>query len=198
MEKTYRRTNVLWDRFKLNWTGITEQLQFLLYLQVFRTAGFCSPSTFPINVFLIYPNSKTKQNLSLQKETEVILMQQLLVSHLSVQLPMLFHCKFKVIFKNDLNYVDGQRYWQQGCFLLFSESKLLLFPAPPWLDSQKSTETRQTTLSDYCHSLVNLPPHISRCTHLTGFFTVRPEDENPPSPNMSVLNTHPSVIIIKK
>ncbi|XP_029703701.1 neutrophil cytosol factor 1 isoform X2 [Takifugu rubripes] len=56
--------------------------------------------------------------------------------------------------------------------------------APPWLDSQKSTETRQTTLSDYCHSLVNLPPHISRCTHLTGFFTVRPEDENPPSPNI--------------
>lgn len=41
--------------------GIAEQLQFLLYLQVFRTTGFCSPSTFPINVFLIYPNSETKK-----------------------------------------------------------------------------------------------------------------------------------------
>lgn len=176
--------------------GIAEYLQFLLYLQVFRTAGFCSPSTFPINVFLIYPKSKTKRNLSLQNEREVNLMQQLLVSRLLVQLLALFHCKSKVIFFNDLNYMDGQRYWWLGCLLLFSESKLLLFPAPPWVDSQKSTETRQTTLSDYCHSLVNLPPHISRCTQLTSFFTVRPEDENPPSPNMSVLNTYPSIIII--
>uniref|UniRef100_A0A3Q4BNB2 Uncharacterized protein n=1 Tax=Mola mola TaxID=94237 RepID=A0A3Q4BNB2_MOLML len=57
-------------------------------------------------------------------------------------------------------------------------------PAPRrWLDSQKSTETRKSTLSDYCHSLVNLPPHISRCKHLSSFFTVRPEDENPPAPN---------------
>lgn len=79
---------------------------------------------------------------------------------------------------------------------LSSELKLLLSSAPPWLDSQKSTETRQTTLSDYCHSLVNLPPHISRCSHLTGFFQVRPEDENPPSPNMSVLQRLPSVVII--
>lgn len=81
-------------------------------------------------------------------------------------------------------------------FLLSSEEKLLLSPAPPWLDSQKSTETRQTTLSDYCHSLVNLPPHISRCTHLTSFFQVRPEDENPPAPNMSVPRLLPSLIII--
>uniref|UniRef100_H3CQE6 Neutrophil cytosolic factor 1 n=1 Tax=Tetraodon nigroviridis TaxID=99883 RepID=H3CQE6_TETNG len=55
--------------------------------------------------------------------------------------------------------------------------------APPWLDSQKSTETRQTSLSDYCQALVNLPPHISRCTHLTSLFKVRPEDENPAAPN---------------
>lgn len=52
-------------------------------------------------------------------------------------------------------------------------------PAPRWVDSQKSTETRQSTLADYCLSLVNLPPHISRCSLLTAFFKVRPEDENP-------------------
>ncbi|KAM9348749.1 neutrophil cytosol factor 1 [Symphorus nematophorus] len=56
-------------------------------------------------------------------------------------------------------------------------------PAPRWLDSQKSTETRQSTLAEYCHSLINLPPHISRCKHLSNFFKVRPEDENPPAPN---------------
>ncbi|XP_044078524.1 neutrophil cytosol factor 1 [Siniperca chuatsi] len=56
-------------------------------------------------------------------------------------------------------------------------------PAPRWLDSQKSTETRQSTLAEYCHSLINLPPHISRCKLLTTFFKVRPEDENPPAPN---------------
>ncbi|CAJ1063291.1 neutrophil cytosol factor 1 isoform X2 [Xyrichtys novacula] len=56
-------------------------------------------------------------------------------------------------------------------------------PAPRWLDSQKSTENRQSTLSEYCGSLTDLPPHISRCTLLTSFFKVRPEDENPPAPN---------------
>ncbi|XP_038563590.1 neutrophil cytosol factor 1 [Micropterus salmoides] len=56
-------------------------------------------------------------------------------------------------------------------------------PAPRWVDSQKSTETRQSTLAEYCHSLINLPPHISRCKHLTNFFKVRREDENPPAPN---------------
>lgn len=98
--------NVLWDIVKLKtvvkteeicaevWTGIDEHFQFLLYLQVFRIMGFCSPSTFPIDVFLIHPNSETKQNLLPQKEREVVLMQQLLVSHLSVQLLTLFHCKF--------------------------------------------------------------------------------------------------------
>ncbi|XP_034033590.1 neutrophil cytosol factor 1 [Thalassophryne amazonica] len=61
-------------------------------------------------------------------------------------------------------------------------------PAPRWVDSQKSTETRQSTLAEYCHSLVNLPPHISRCKHLSTFFRVRPEDENPPAPNLSKRN----------
>ncbi|XP_071362466.1 neutrophil cytosol factor 1 [Trachinotus anak] len=56
-------------------------------------------------------------------------------------------------------------------------------PAPRWVDSQKSTETRQSTLSDYCHSLINLPPHISRCKLLKTFFRVRPEDENPSATN---------------
>ncbi|XP_047462138.1 neutrophil cytosol factor 1 [Mugil cephalus] len=56
-------------------------------------------------------------------------------------------------------------------------------PAPRWVDSQKSREDRQITLAEYCQSLVNLPPHISRCKHLSNFFKVRPEDENPPAPN---------------
>ncbi|XP_072231717.1 neutrophil cytosol factor 1 [Leuresthes tenuis] len=56
-------------------------------------------------------------------------------------------------------------------------------PAPRWVDTQKSRESRKTTLAEYCHSLVNLSPHISRCKHLSGFFKVRPEDENPPAPN---------------
>ncbi|KAM6970054.1 neutrophil cytosol factor 1 [Aplochiton taeniatus] len=54
-------------------------------------------------------------------------------------------------------------------------------PAPRWLDSQKSTETRQGTLAEYCHALISLPPRISRCKLLCGFFRVRPEDENPPA-----------------
>uniref|UniRef100_A0A665TN74 Neutrophil cytosolic factor 1 n=1 Tax=Echeneis naucrates TaxID=173247 RepID=A0A665TN74_ECHNA len=57
-------------------------------------------------------------------------------------------------------------------------------PAPRWVDSEKSTVTRQSTLSDYCHSLINLPPHISRCKQLTIFFKVRPEDENPSALNI--------------
>nr|APM83140.1 neutrophil cytosol factor 1 [Epinephelus coioides] len=56
-------------------------------------------------------------------------------------------------------------------------------PAPRWLYSQKSPETRQSTLAEYFHSLINLPSHISRCKHLGSFLKVRPEDENPPAPN---------------
>ncbi|XP_017284655.1 neutrophil cytosol factor 1 [Kryptolebias marmoratus] len=56
-------------------------------------------------------------------------------------------------------------------------------PAPRWLDSEKSRENRKTTLAEYCQSLISLPAHISRCKHLSSFFKVRPEDENPPAPN---------------
>uniref|UniRef100_A0A1A7WLU3 Neutrophil cytosolic factor 1 n=2 Tax=Iconisemion striatum TaxID=60296 RepID=A0A1A7WLU3_9TELE len=56
-------------------------------------------------------------------------------------------------------------------------------PAPRWVDSQKSREDRKTTLAEYCQSLINLPAHISHCKHLSDFFKVRPEDENPPAPN---------------
>ncbi|XP_068436442.1 neutrophil cytosol factor 1 isoform X2 [Clinocottus analis] len=56
-------------------------------------------------------------------------------------------------------------------------------PAPRWLISQKSPETRQSTLAEYFHSLIELPPHISRCRQLGRFLKVRPEDENPPAPN---------------
>ncbi|XP_077596896.1 neutrophil cytosol factor 1 isoform X2 [Stigmatopora nigra] len=56
-------------------------------------------------------------------------------------------------------------------------------PAPRWVESQKSRENTQSTLSGYCQALVELPPHISRCRHLNLFFKVRPEDEKPPAPN---------------
>ncbi|XP_041865026.1 neutrophil cytosol factor 1 [Melanotaenia boesemani] len=56
-------------------------------------------------------------------------------------------------------------------------------PAPRWVDTEKSRHSRKTTLAEYCQFLVNLPPHISRCKHLSQFFKVRPEDENPPAPN---------------
>ncbi|KAL0994603.1 hypothetical protein UPYG_G00124720 [Umbra pygmaea] len=54
-------------------------------------------------------------------------------------------------------------------------------PAPKWLDNQKSTENRQSTLAEYCQSLINLPPKISRCQLVRSLFKVRPEDENPPA-----------------
>ncbi|XP_058857340.1 neutrophil cytosolic factor 1-like isoform X1 [Acipenser ruthenus] len=56
-------------------------------------------------------------------------------------------------------------------------------PAPKWFDNQKTTETRQGTLAEYCHSLINLPPKISRCQLLLSFYQVREEDENPPAPH---------------
>uniref|UniRef100_A0AAR2LZ50 Neutrophil cytosolic factor 1 n=1 Tax=Pygocentrus nattereri TaxID=42514 RepID=A0AAR2LZ50_PYGNA len=56
-------------------------------------------------------------------------------------------------------------------------------PAPKWLDSQRTTETRQGTLAEYCRSLLNLPPKISRCQLVRSFFKVRPEDETPPAPH---------------
>ncbi|XP_023675180.2 neutrophil cytosol factor 1 isoform X1 [Paramormyrops kingsleyae] len=54
-------------------------------------------------------------------------------------------------------------------------------PAPKWFDNQKSTESRQGTLAEYCQAVINLPPKISRCQLLYDFFHVRPDDEVPPS-----------------
>lgn len=59
---------------------------------------------------------------------------------------------------------------------------LVFSSAPKWLDSQRSTEIRQSTLADYCQSLVNLPHKISHSELVRLFFKVRPEDENPPAP----------------
>ncbi|KAF5898330.1 neutrophil cytosolic factor 1-like, partial [Clarias magur] len=56
-------------------------------------------------------------------------------------------------------------------------------PAPKWIDSQKSTETRQGTLTEYFQSLLNLSSKITQCQLVTSFFQVRPDDENPPAPN---------------
>ncbi|XP_076025342.1 neutrophil cytosol factor 1 isoform X2 [Genypterus blacodes] len=61
-------------------------------------------------------------------------------------------------------------------------------PAPRWLDSERSTERRQVTLTDYFLALIDLPPHISRCSLHCSFFRVRPEDENPPAPNPTKRN----------
>ncbi|TRZ04308.1 hypothetical protein DNTS_006593 [Danionella cerebrum] len=61
-------------------------------------------------------------------------------------------------------------------------------PAPKWLDNQKTTETRQATLAEYCRSLLNLPPKISRCQLVRDFFRMRPEDETPPAPHLSKRN----------
>ncbi|KAF7244258.1 Neutrophil cytosol factor 1 [Varanus komodoensis] len=54
-------------------------------------------------------------------------------------------------------------------------------PAPRWFDSQRSTENRQNTLTEYCSTLINLPRKISRCGHVLDFFKVRPDDLNPPT-----------------
>ncbi|KAG9492582.1 hypothetical protein GDO78_000858 [Eleutherodactylus coqui] len=56
-------------------------------------------------------------------------------------------------------------------------------PAPKWFDGLRSTENRQVTLADYCSSILNLPPKISRCPHVLNFFKVRPDDVNPTASN---------------
>ncbi|XP_069470851.1 neutrophil cytosol factor 1 [Ambystoma mexicanum] len=56
-------------------------------------------------------------------------------------------------------------------------------PAPKWFDGLKSTENRQSTLSDYCHTLLNLPNKISRSAHVLTFFKVRSDDLNLPVDN---------------
>ncbi|NXD13717.1 NCF1 factor, partial [Nothocercus nigrocapillus] len=52
-------------------------------------------------------------------------------------------------------------------------------PAPKWFDGQRSTQNRQSTLAEYCYTLVNLPHKISRCGHVVSFFKVRPDDTSP-------------------
>uniref|UniRef100_UPI00398E7EB5 neutrophil cytosol factor 1 isoform X4 n=1 Tax=Pristiophorus japonicus TaxID=55135 RepID=UPI00398E7EB5 len=58
-------------------------------------------------------------------------------------------------------------------------------PAPRWLEGHKATENRQSTLSDYIQSLVNLPPKISRCQWMLNFFQVRSDDLVLPVPHPS-------------
>ncbi|XP_063002459.1 neutrophil cytosol factor 1 [Elgaria multicarinata webbii] len=53
--------------------------------------------------------------------------------------------------------------------------------APKWFDSQRSTENRQNTLTEYSTALISLPRKISRCAHVLNFFRVRPDDLNPPT-----------------
>ncbi|KFP33029.1 Neutrophil cytosol factor 1 [Colius striatus] len=52
-------------------------------------------------------------------------------------------------------------------------------PAPKWFDGQRSTQNRQGTLAEYCHTLLNLPPKISHCLHVLSFFQVRHDDMKP-------------------
>ncbi|XP_049760754.1 neutrophil cytosol factor 1 isoform X1 [Loxodonta africana] len=49
-------------------------------------------------------------------------------------------------------------------------------PAPRWFDGQRTAESRQGTLTEYCSALMGLPAKISRCPHLLDFFKVRPDD----------------------
>ncbi|XP_032901445.1 neutrophil cytosol factor 1 isoform X2 [Amblyraja radiata] len=56
-------------------------------------------------------------------------------------------------------------------------------PAPRWLEGHKATENRQSTLSDYFQSLLNLPPKISRCQWIVNFLQVRPDDVALPFPH---------------
>lgn len=57
-------------------------------------------------------------------------------------------------------------------------------PAPRWVENEKSHESKKSTVSGYCQALIQLPPHISRCSLLCDFFRVRPEDENPAVTNI--------------
>lgn len=57
-------------------------------------------------------------------------------------------------------------------------------PAPRWVENEKSRESKKSTVAEYCQALIQLPPHIARCSLLCSFFRVRPEDENPAAPNV--------------
>ncbi|XP_078278074.1 neutrophil cytosol factor 1 isoform X1 [Rhinoraja longicauda] len=56
-------------------------------------------------------------------------------------------------------------------------------PAPRWLEGHKATENRQSTLSEYFQSLLNLPSKISRCQWIVSFLQVRPDDVALPLPH---------------
>lgn len=74
--------------------------------------------------------------------------------------------------------------WILLCKKKPKKTHLCTFTAPKWLDSQKSTETRQGTLTEYFQSLLNMPSKISHCQLVRAFFKVRPDDESPPAPNV--------------
>lgn len=52
----------------------------------------------------------------------------------------------------------------------------LVRSAPRWFDGQRTAESRQGTLTEYCNALMGLPVKISRCPQVLDFFKVRPDD----------------------
>ena len=66
---------------------------------------------------------------------------------------------------------------------LFLWRPFMVRSAPRWFDGQRTTESRQGTLTEYCNTLMGLPVKISRCPHLLEFFKVRPDDLKLPTDN---------------
>ncbi|XP_003794252.1 neutrophil cytosol factor 1 [Otolemur garnettii] len=67
-----------------------------------------------------------------------------------------------------------------------SENRIIPhLPAPRWYDGQRTAESRQGTLTEYCAALMGLPSKISRCPHLLEFFKVRPDDLKLPTDSQS-------------
>ncbi|XP_072318216.1 neutrophil cytosol factor 1 [Eucyclogobius newberryi] len=64
-------------------------------------------------------------------------------------------------------------------------------PAPRWVENQHSSESKKSTLAEYWQALLLLPPHISRCSALCSFLSVRAEDENPHAANTLKKNQTP-------
>lgn len=89
--------------------------------------------------------------------------------------------------KEDLTWIFEQQFPVVIEDITPKTQTVFLSSAPRWLwESEKSRETTKSTLAEYCQKVISLPPHISRCKHLSNFFKVRQEDENPPAPNTSV------------
>uniref|UniRef100_A0A3B4AS01 Uncharacterized protein n=1 Tax=Periophthalmus magnuspinnatus TaxID=409849 RepID=A0A3B4AS01_9GOBI len=40
-------------------------------------------------------------------------------------------------------------------------------PAPRWVENERTSESKQSTLTEYSQALLRLPPHISRCSALS-------------------------------